>query len=243
MLLKGKTAIITGANRGIGRAAAKCFCDNGATVYAVCRTDAACGELERETHPGIIPVLLDITDTKGAQREMQRIRKEAGALDILVNNAGIMEDALIGMITRELIERVFSINVYAPILLSQLAARFMRKQNSGVIINVASLIGVNGNAGQSVYAASKGAVISFTKSASKELAPYGIRVNAVAPGMIDTQLLDNVPEEKRRQRLESVGLGRLGKPEEVAEVITFLASNMASYITGQIIGIDGGAVI
>jgi 3-oxoacyl-[acyl-carrier protein] reductase len=168
-----------------------------------------------------------------------RIRKEQGRLDVLVNNAGIMRDALIGMVSPTLVREVFETNVFAVIEALQFAAGIMRRQGSGSIINFASIVGVEGNTGQLAYAASKGAILALTKSAAKELAPQGIRVNAVAPGFIDTQMFRSIGAERVDERRADVGLGRLGTPEDVAKVCLALASELFEYVTGQTIGIDG----
>lgn len=233
--MPGRIVVVTGGNRGIGRAAAAEFIDRGDIVYSIARHAS---EL-----PGIRSLEADLRDTARAKGLVQGIYKEHGRLDVLVNNAGMMEDALIGMISSEKMQEQFQVNVFAVIELTQLAVRLMKRQKGGCIVNVASIIGVNGNAGQSVYSATKGAVISFTKSAAKELAADGIRVNAVAPGIIGTELIEKVAEAKLQKRLEAVGQGRIGRPEEVAKAIAFLASEEASYISGQILGVDGCAVV
>jgi 3-oxoacyl-[acyl-carrier protein] reductase len=183
----------------------------------------------------------DVTDATGIKSAVLRIKKEQGRLDCLVNNAGIMKDALIGMIDGKVMRRTFEVNVYAVIELTQLAARIMKSGAS--VINIASIAGTNGNKGQVVYAASKGAVIALTKSAAKELAPGNIRVNAIAPGSIDTDLFRAIGADKIPAFESSIGMGRLGKPEDVAKVALFLASDLSEYVTGQIIGADGAAIM
>lgn len=233
--MAGRVVIITGGSRGIGKAAAAEFAERGDIVYSVARHPSGAEKVRS--------LEADIRDTARLKQLLQDIFKEHGRIDVLVNNAGMMEDALIGMISSQKLLEQFQVNVFAVIELTQLAVRFMKRRKSGCIVNVASIIGTNGNAGQSVYSATKGAVISFTKSAAKELAPDGIRVNAVAPGIIETELIEKVPEEKMRKRIEAVGLGRVGTPEEAARAIAFLASEEASYISGQILGVDGCAVL
>jgi 3-oxoacyl-[acyl-carrier protein] reductase len=171
------------------------------------------------------------------------VKKESGRLDCLVNNAGMMQDALIGMIDEKSMRDVFEVNVFAVMLLTQFAARVMMRQNSGSIINLASIVGINGNKGQLVYSATKGAVIAMSKTAAKELAHHNIRVNAVAPGMIDTDIFRSIGEEKVADRLKNIGMGRLGTPTDVANVCVYLASDLSEYVTGQIIGVDGAAII
>ncbi len=245
-LLKGKIALVTGASRGIGNAIAELFAQNGASVYANARKIGSLDSLlaKCENSSGrIMPLYFDVTDAAAAKQAVMRIKKESGRLDCLVNNAGIMPDALIGMIDQKVAREVFEVNVFAVMELIQLAARVMVRQKSGSIINLASIVGVNGNKGQLVYSASKGAVIAMTKTAAKELAPAGIRVNAIAPGMIDTDLFRSVGAEKVSGLLRNIGLGRLGKPSEIANAALFLASDMASYVTGQILGADGAALV
>lgn len=243
MILQGQVAIVTGASRGIGKAIAEEMASQGACVYGVSKSGKIESHLSESTAGTIIPVAQDITDIEQAKKLFMQIQKERGQIDILVNNAGIMQDALIGMISDQMMRELFEVNVFALIQWTQLAARFMKKKKRGSIIQIASIIGTNGNAGQSVYSATKGAVISFTKSAAKELAPDGIRVNAVAPGIVQTDLLQSVPDKLLEQRIAGIGLGRIGTPQEIASAVAFLASDKADYISGQILGVDGCAVI
>ena len=248
MLLKNKVCLITGANRGIGSALLRSFAREGAIIYANSRNDGCLDEVVRDLNEqyqtSIYPVYFDIRETEKIKKVIIRIQKEQGRLDVLVNNAGVMKDALIGMASKELMRDVFETNVFASMELLQYAARIMKRQEAGSIINFASIVGIQGNKGQLVYSASKGAVISMTKTAAKELASSNIRVNAVAPGMIDTDLFrDSIGAEHIQEYLERIGMGRLGTPEEVADVCVFLASDYAKYITGQIVGIDGAAII
>lgn len=247
-LLDGKVCLITGTHRGIGAATLQRFVEEGATVYANARTvgcmDERCAALS-ETGPGTaIPVYFDVTDVSAMKEAVTRIKKEQGHWDVLVNNAGIMQDALIGMVQHETMERVFQTNVFAAMEALQFAAKIMRRQESGSIINFASIVGTFGNRGQLVYSASKGAVIAMTKTAAKELAPSHIRVNAVAPGMIDTDMFRSVGEDRMDDYLDgTIGFHELGTPGEVADSCVFLASDLSYYVTGQILGIDGAAVI
>ena len=241
--LEGKIALITGASRGIGAGIAYAFAENGATVYANAREEESLFHLTERFPELIKPICFDVTDNEAAKISIVRIQNEQRRLDILVNNAGIMLDALIGMVTHDLMQKIFEVNLFAPINLTQLAARIMSKSGTGSIINISSIVGTRGNAGQSIYSASKGALISFTLSASKELAPKGIRVNAIAPGIIKTDLLKNVEDRFLEQKISAVGMGRIGYPEDIASAAVFLASDMSSYITGQVLGVDGGQIL
>lgn len=259
-LLKGKVCLVTGASRGIGRAIAERFAFCGAIVYAngrkegsldellehnACFCDQIDGKIEQETERRgmIIPCYFDVTDTRGAKQAVMQIKKEQGRLDVLVNNAGVMKDALIGMITQEDMRSTFDVNVFAVMEMVQLAVKLMSRQKSGSIINIASIVGQNGNKGQLVYSASKGAVIALTKTAAKELASCNIRVNAVAPGIIDTDMFRSIGKDKIQEKLRLIGMGRPGTPKEVADSCVYLASDFSQYVTGQVLGVDGCEVI
>ena len=234
-LLEGKVAIITGCSRGIGRSIMETFAANGAVVYAV---DLAEGSMDDAASDKIIPCYFDITDTKAVVSLVMRVKKEQGKIDILVNNAGIMQDALIPMVTDQQIQKTFEVNVFAMMHFIQYVSKVMKRQHSGSIINAASIMGIGGNYAQMVYSASKGAVIALTKSCAK-LAVDGIRVNAVAPGTINTTLLQNTPEETLNQIKSRIYMGELGEPQDVANAYLYLASDLSSYVSGQILGVDG----
>lgn len=246
-LLSEKVCLITGASSGIGRETAKRFAEEGAILYVTDykegSLDGLVEELKIKYSTDITPLYFDVTDEKASKNAIVKIKKGHGRLDVLVNNAGIMRDNVIGMIGSQLIHDVFDINVFAVINLIQLANKIMSHQNSGCIINISSIVGLEGAAGQLVYSASKGAVAALTKAAAKELAPSGIRVNAVAPGLINTGLLQAIGDAKIQENLKNVKMGRLGEPIDVANVILFLASDLAGYVTGEIIGIDGEAQV
>lgn len=239
MLLEGKIAIVTGCNRGIGKSILDIFVSNGAIVFAVARKDGSLQEYFDSKN--VIPCYLDITDKTAVRKLFLDVKNKYDRLDILVNNAGIMQDALLGMITDSQIQSIFEVNVFAGIMMMQYGAKFMKRNKSGSIINIASIIGINGNSGQIVYSASKGAVISMTKSAAKELAPDNIRVNAIAPGCIATEMLlgSNIPEDKLNKLKSQIGMQRFGTPDDVAKAALFLASDLSEYISGQILGVDG----
>lgn len=248
MLLQNKTALITGCNRGIGRAILETFAENGANIFAHSRKKSdefenQCRELSEKNSIDITPIYFDITDNEAIKNCFVTIKKESGTLDILVNNAGIMKDALIGMIDQKLMSELFQVNVFSVINMIQYASKLMSRQKSGSIINMASIVGITGSYGHAVYSATKGAVISLTKTASKELCSKGIRVNAIAPGMIDTDMFRSIGKQHVDEYIKKIGLGRLGGTNDVANAALFLASDLSNYITGQIIGVDGGAVL
>ncbi|WP_066731798.1 SDR family NAD(P)-dependent oxidoreductase [Cupriavidus sp. D384] len=248
MLLKDKIALVTGAARGIGFATAELFAREGAHVVLSGRSVEALEEAQArlaEAVPGaqstVMP--LDVARPDSVRDAFQALFKQAKRLDVLVSNAGVLDDALISMVTEAQIHRVFEPNTYGVLYCAQYASRLMARNKGGSIINLASIIGTNGNVGQAVYAGSKAAVIGITKSLSKELAPQNIRVNAIAPGFIDTDMARSIGPEKFAERVASIRMGRVGSAEEIAKVALFLASDLSSYVTGQIIGVDGGMLI
>jgi|BarGraNGADG00312_2_1021985.scaffolds.fasta_scaffold16416_3 3-oxoacyl-[acyl-carrier protein] reductase len=246
--LSGRVAYVTGSTRGIGNAIARLFASHGAAVVVNGRQSAAAiaalaEELTAEAGSPCIGVHADQRDPEAVKQAYAKIFSTYGRLDILVNNAGILEDALLGMIPETSIGDTFDVNAIALIRNMQIAARLMRRGRAGSIINISSIMGIHGNPGEVVYAASKAAVIGMTKAAAKELAPTGIRVNAIAPGFIDTDMTRSIPRAAFEERLASIGMGRIGRPEDVATVALFLASDAASYVTGQVIGVDGSMVV
>lgn len=239
-LLQDKVCIITGAAQGIGRQIARQFADDGAIVYACDRQDFTSDD------DRIRPLVMDVTDAGSVKAAFMQIYKAEGRIDCLVNNAGIVYNRKIGMIVREETERMFLVNVIAVLEMIQLVSRLMARNGGGSIVNIASVTAVLGSPGQVAYSATKGAIISMTKSAAKELAPQGIRVNAVAPGIVKTERFAELYEangEKIDARIQRIALGRLGTPEDIANACAFLASDRASYISGQILGVDGCASI
>jgi 3-oxoacyl-[acyl-carrier protein] reductase len=237
-ILEGKTCVVSGGSRGIGRAIVERFATEGASVYYLSRTEAASPALEGGKAPRFIAC--DVSSEAEVEKALAAVIAEAGSIDVLVNNAGITRDGLVFRMSLEDWNAVISTNLTAAFLLSRTVARYMIKKRSGSIINISSIVGIMGNGGQTNYAASKAGVIGFTKSLAREVASRGVRVNALAPGFIDTDMSAKIPEEAKAKLLAGIPLGRAGRPEEVAAAALFLASEASSYITGEVIKLDGG---
>ena len=249
-LLENKVCIITGAAQGIGKGIAEQFAADGAIVYACDLREGSMDDWAKvcseQNNTRVIPMYFDVSDAPAVKNALMTIFKEEKHIDALVNNAGVVFNKKIGMIVRQETELMFRINVIAVIELVQLCSRLMARTGGGSIVNIASVTAVLGSPGQSAYSATKGAIMSFTKSAAKELASQGVRVNAVAPGIVKTERFAELYESdgaKIDQRIGRIALGRLGTPEDIANACAFLASDRASYISGQILGVDGCASI
>ena len=247
-MLSGKIAVVTGASRGIGLATARKFAELGATVLMLGRNettlDSSAAQIEHDfRNCKVGRVVADVSDPNQVRDAFQTIHRDYGALHILVANAGILESALLGMVSEQQLQRVFATNTFGFVYCAQYAARLMARADGGSIVAVSSIFGTNGNVGQAVYGGSKAALIGIVKSLAKELAPKNIRVNAVAPGLIDTDMTKLLPHEKYQERLDSVAMGRAGSADDVANAIAFLASDLSSYITGQVLGVDGGMLV
>ena len=247
MLLDGKTALVTGASRGIGRAIALCLAAEGARVainYAgnVRAAEEVKTAIEAAGGTAIL-CQADIADSSAVEAMVANVVKEFGTIDILVNNAGITRDALLMRMKDEDFAKVLNTNLKGVFYCTKAVSKLMMKKRSGRIVNMASVVGLVGNAGQTNYAAAKAGVIGFSKSAAKELASRGITVNVVAPGFIGTDMTAGLPESVKEKMLTDIPLGRMGAPEDVANAVLFLASDQASYITGQVVNVDGGMVM
>jgi len=246
MEFDGRIAVVTGGSKGIGKAISLAFCQRGASVIANYASDQrGAGELSKEAESltgKLIPYQADVTDFQQVSAMIEDVAGRYGGIDILVNNVGMMRDNLLMLMSNEDWEHVLRTNLTSIFYCCRAALRKMIPQRRGKIINIASVSGILGTAGQVNYAASKGGLISFTKSLARELGQFNIQVNAVAPGLIETDWLARVPREKVEAIIKQTALGRVGRPEEVAHAVLFLASKGSDYITGQTVIVDGGIV-
>ncbi len=241
--LKNKISIITGAAQGIGLATALKFAEEGATVIVCDVKQAGVDEAVQQCQAlgaQAVGYVMDVTQRAMVDAVVGKVKDQFGRIDALVNNAGITQDARLQKMTLEQFDKVIDVNLRGVFHCAQAVADTMVAQGSGVILNASSVVGIYGNFGQTNYAASKFGVIGFTKTWSRELGPKGVRVNAVAPGFVATHILDTIPEKVLKEMEAHVPLKRLGRPEEIANVYAFLASDEASYINGAVIEVSGG---
>lgn len=242
-----KTALVTGASRGIGRAIALALASKGFAValnYAGSHDAAEAVKKEIENAGGkAFTVQGDVSKSEDVDRIFKTVKDEFGGLDVLVNNAGINRDALLIRMKESNWDDVIATDLKSDFLTTKAAAAMMMRKRKGSIINISSVVGIMGNIGQANYAAAKAGVIGLTKACAKEMAARNIRVNAVAPGFIETAMTDGIPEKIREGMIASIPMGRMGQPEDIAKAVCFLASDDASYITGQVLVVDGGLVM
>lgn len=245
MILTDKNVIITGCAQGIGKAILEIFASQGANIWACARSNsdefnAFLLELS-DKYPGDIwPVYFDLKDHDQLKGAVKSISASKRKVDVLVNNAGITYNALFLMSSMAQMREVFEVNFFSPFLLTQYIAKIMIRQKQGSIINISSSAGIDGNAGRSVYGSSKAAMICATKAMAAELGVYGVRVNSIAPGIIQTSMVSSMSEKVIQDTLLMSDMNRMGKPDEIAKVALFLASDMSSYVTGQVLRVDGG---
>ena len=246
MLLKNKNAVVTGCNRGIGKEIVRVFAENGANIWACVREESGTfskyiNNLEQKHSVSINPVYFDLTEEEQIKTGVKTIKKTKEPVDILVNNAGAIFTALFQMTSMKKLKEMFEINYFSQMLLMQYISRIMMRQKSGSIINISSSAALEGNEGRTAYASAKAAMITSTKVLAKELAPYNIRVNAVAPGLTQTEMMESsTPEVALKETLNRICMKRVGQPEEIANSVLFLASDLSSYITSQTLRVDGG---
>ena len=239
-----KVALVTGASRGIGRACAIALGKAGFTVAVNYNSNEAAADevvnIIKEAGSDAMKVKANVADLNEVKAMMREVTKTYGRLDVLVNNAGIVQDEFVLMMTPDTLDKCLDLNIKGYLYCSQQAALKMFSKKKGCIINMSSVSSKLAVPGQSVYSSTKGAVNSMTQTMAKELAPYGIRVNAVAPGFIATDMVDKLPEDKKAQYIDEIPLKRFGRPEEIGDVVAMLASDACSYLTGQVIVLDGG---
>ncbi len=245
-LLKDKVCIVTGSSRGIGKEIALLFSSQGAEVVVNGRKSGSADKWisDTEQHDHLYPYYFDISDPTAVRENVMAIKKKFGHIDVLVNNASVESNELIGMISRKNMEKTFCVNVYGTIEMIQAVSRIMAKnENGGSIINISSMVGLRGNPGQVVYSATKGAVVALTKSAAKELASKKIRVNSIAPGLTQTEMMEQADIKKLQGRISNICMGRIAQPRDIAGGCLLLASDYAGYISGQILPVDGCTIM
>ena len=247
-MLEGKCAVITGGTRGIGKAAARLFLLNKASVAVIATKDSedarnALKEIDPEGTGRLFFYACDISDFDAVEETAKKITADLGKVDILVNNAGITRDNILPGLSKEDIDSVIDINLKGTMYMTKAFIRGMVRQKGGSIINMSSVVGLMGNKGQTNYAASKAGIIGFTKAVAREYGRKNIRCNAIAPGFIETRMTDALNDEQRSEIIKTLAIERLGKPQDVAELALFLASDRSSYITGEVIKVDGGMYV
>lgn len=246
-MLKGKNAIITGASRGIGREIALTLAENGANIVINYRNysneiEALVKDIEAKGVK-IVTVKCDVSNFEEVENLISEAKEKLGSIDILVNNAGITKDGLLMRMKQEDFESVLDVNLKGVFNTTKLITPIMMKQRTGKIINISSVVGLVGNAGQCNYAASKAGVIGFSKSIARELAPRGVNINVVAPGYIDTDMTNGLLDKVKESILQTIPMKKMGSTKDVANLVLFLSSGLSDYITGQVINVDGGMVM
>ena len=245
--LKGKVALVTGGARGIGKAIAENLAESGANIVVADlmkdEAEKTANELKNKYNVKTFSVSVDVAKYSSVEECVKSVIESFGKIDILVNNAGVTKDTLILRMTPEDWDFVLNINLKGTFNFTKVVSQYMMKEKTGTIINIASIIGITGNIGQANYSASKGGIIALTKTTAKEFASRNITCNAVAPGFIDTEMTRKLPEKIREEMLKLVPLKKMGLPEDVADIVLFLASDLAKYVTGQVVVVDGGMVM
>ncbi len=243
-MLKGKKALITGSSRGIGKAIVEAYLKNGCEVWGLCSKPSANKDaletLAKENSVAFHEIYADVGNAEQVTEVVKAALAEAGGFDVLVNNAGITRDGLSFRMKKEDWDDVLRINLTSAFLISQVVSNDMIRKRAGSIINMSSIVGIHGNGGQVNYSASKGGLIAYSKSLAAEVGARGVRVNAIAPGFIETDMTNVLKDEVKAAMAEKIPLKRAGKPEDIANAALFLGSDLSTYITGQVIGVDGG---